>query len=127
MLSLETVVIRDTRKQTIDAAELVPGDIVLLKSGDKVPADIRLVKSKDLRMEESPLTGESTAIEKQIEPVERVGHHWRPAIYGIFRHCGGVRESHRGCGKNGCRYRNRPHKSDDFIGGKYHHPVVAAD
>jgi P-type Ca2+ transporter type 2C len=70
MLSLETVVIRDTRKQTIDAAELVPGDIVLLKSGDKVPADIRLVKSKDLRMEESPLTGESTAIEKQIEPVD---------------------------------------------------------
>ena len=42
----------------------------MLKSGDKVPADIRLVQSKDLRVEESPLTGESTAVEKNIEPVD---------------------------------------------------------
>jgi len=70
MLSLEAVVIRDGKKQTIEAEELVPGDIVLLKSGDKLPADIRLVQSKDFRVEESPLTGESTAVEKNIEPVD---------------------------------------------------------
>lgn len=70
MLSLEAVVIRDGKKQTIEAEELVPGDIVLLKSGDKVPADIRLVQSKDFRVEESPLTGESTAVEKRSEPVD---------------------------------------------------------
>ncbi|MFU8842169.1 MAG: cation-transporting P-type ATPase [Bacteroidales bacterium] len=70
MLSLEAVVIRHGNKQTVDAGDLVPGDIVLLKSGDKVPADIRLVKSKDLRVEESPLTGESMAVEKQTDPVE---------------------------------------------------------
>ncbi|MBW6499056.1 MAG: cation-transporting P-type ATPase [Bacteroidales bacterium] len=70
MLSLEAVVIRDGKKQTVDAEELVPGDIVMLKSGDKIPADLRLVKSKDLRVEESPLTGESTAVDKVIEPVE---------------------------------------------------------
>ena len=70
MLSLEAAVMRDGKKQTIDAEELVPGDIVLLKSGDKVPADIRLVQSKDFRVEESPLTGESSAVEKDSEPVD---------------------------------------------------------
>ncbi|TVQ13428.1 MAG: cation-transporting P-type ATPase [Bacteroidetes bacterium] len=69
MLSLEAVVIRDGEKATIEAEELVPGDIVFLKSGDKIPADIRLFKSKDLRVEESPLTGESTAVEKSAEAV----------------------------------------------------------
>jgi magnesium-transporting ATPase (P-type) len=70
MLSLEAVVIRHGNKQTVDAGDLVPGDIVLLKSGDKVPADMRLFKLKDLRVEESPLTGESMAVEKQTDPVE---------------------------------------------------------
>ncbi len=70
MLSLESVVIRNGQKQTIEAENLVPGDIVLLKSGNKVPADIRLVQSKDFRVEESPLTGESTAVEKNTEPVD---------------------------------------------------------
>jgi P-type Ca2+ transporter type 2C len=70
MLSLEAVVIRDGKKQTIDARELVPGDTVLLKSGDKVPADIRLARAKDLRLEESPLTGESISVDKGIEAVE---------------------------------------------------------
>ncbi len=71
MLSLEAVVIRDGKKQTIDAEELAPGDIVILKSGDKIPADIRLFKSKDFRVEESPLTGESTSVEKDTEAVEK--------------------------------------------------------
>jgi P-type Ca2+ transporter type 2C len=70
MLSLEAIVIRDGSKKTVKAEELVPGDIVLLKSGDKIPADIRLFKSKDLRVEESPLTGESTSVDKSIDPVE---------------------------------------------------------
>jgi P-type Ca2+ transporter type 2C len=69
MLSLEAVVIRSGEKKTIDAEELVPGDIVQLKSGDKIPADIRLVKARDFRVEESPLTGESSAVEKTTEPV----------------------------------------------------------
>jgi P-type Ca2+ transporter type 2C len=71
MLSLNAVVKRDGSKKTINAEELVPGDIVLLKSGDKVPADIRLFQSKDLSVEESPLTGESTPVEKNTEPVDQ--------------------------------------------------------
>ncbi|MDR4987511.1 MAG: cation-transporting P-type ATPase [Bacteroidales bacterium] len=70
MLSLEAVCLRDGKKTTVEAEELVPGDIVLIKSGDKIPADIRLLKAKDLRVEESPLTGESTAVEKTADPVE---------------------------------------------------------
>lgn len=70
MLSLEAVVIRDGEKSTINAEELVPGDIVILKSGDKIPADIRLIKSRDLRVEESPLTGESVSVDKKTDPVD---------------------------------------------------------
>ena len=69
MLSLKAVVKRDGSKKTINADELVPGDIVMLKSGDKIPADIRLIDSKDLRIEESPLTGESTPVDKNTESV----------------------------------------------------------
>ena len=69
MLSLEAVVMRNGEKKTIDAEDLVPGDVVLIKSGDKIPADIRLFKSKDLRVEESPLTGESTAVDKSTDEV----------------------------------------------------------
>jgi P-type Ca2+ transporter type 2C len=70
LLSLEATVIRGGEKWTIDAEELVPGDVVMLESGDKVPADIRLIEAKNLRIEESPLTGESTSVEKSAEPVE---------------------------------------------------------
>ncbi len=71
MLSLEAIVLRDGEKQNIEADQLVPGDVVMLKSGDKVPADIRIIHSRDLRVEESPLTGESTGVEKQSEPVDK--------------------------------------------------------
>ncbi len=61
----ETTVLRNNgKKTTIPSEELVVGDIVLLKSGDKVPADIRLVKSRDLKIDESSLTGESVPVEK---------------------------------------------------------------
>lgn len=70
MLSLEAVVKRQGNKKTIQAEDLVPGDIILLKSGNKIPADVRLFKTKDFQVEESPLTGESTAVDKSVDPVE---------------------------------------------------------
>jgi magnesium-transporting ATPase (P-type) len=51
------------------AEAVVPGDIVRLRSGDKVPADMRLVAARELRIDEASLTGESEAVEKGVEPV----------------------------------------------------------
>ncbi|SIT83888.1 cation-transporting P-type ATPase [Pontibacter indicus] len=68
-MSAKATVLREGRKQQIDASELVPGDIVLLQSGDKFPADVRLVQARDLKVDESALTGESVAVEKHPDPV----------------------------------------------------------
>ena len=62
-------VIRSGKKQQIDATQLVPGDIVLIKSGDKVPADIRLFQCRELQVAEAALTGESVPVEKIGEDV----------------------------------------------------------
>jgi magnesium-transporting ATPase (P-type) len=64
MLSPEATVLREGKRRVVPAETLVPGDIVLLASGDKVPADLRLLSAKNLRIEEASLTGESTAVEK---------------------------------------------------------------
>jgi magnesium-transporting ATPase (P-type) len=69
LLSPHAVVLRDGRQHDIDAAELVPGDVVLLASGDSLPADVRLVQSRNLRVDESALTGESVPVDKQPAPV----------------------------------------------------------
>ncbi len=69
MLSPSAMVLRDDRQITIKAEELLPGDIVLLQSGDKVPADLRLLRVKGLQIQESVLTGESMAVEKITDPV----------------------------------------------------------
>ncbi|WP_034550642.1 cation-transporting P-type ATPase [Carnobacterium funditum] len=71
MLSLEAVVLRNEQKKEVNASELVPGDIVILNSGDKVPADIRLFRTERLKVEESSLTGESTSVEKQTAALEK--------------------------------------------------------
>ena len=62
-------VIRDGKEQVIDAAELVPGDVIRLEAGDFVPADARLIQSAGLKSEESALTGESVPSEKDAAAV----------------------------------------------------------
>ncbi|MCW4010089.1 MAG: cation-translocating P-type ATPase [Candidatus Bathyarchaeota archaeon] len=57
-------VIRDGKETKIPANQLVPGDIVLLYTGDKIPADGRLIEAHNLKVEEAALTGESTSVEK---------------------------------------------------------------
>ncbi|NPA49675.1 MAG: cation-translocating P-type ATPase [Thermodesulfobacteria bacterium] len=64
MAAPEAVVLREGRALKIPAREVVPGDILILASGDKVAADARLIETINLRVDESPLTGESTAVEK---------------------------------------------------------------
>ena len=69
LLAPRALVLRDGRQHGIDAAELVPGDVVLLASGDSVPADVRLLQVHNLRVDESALTGESVPVDKRTDAV----------------------------------------------------------
>lgn len=64
------MVVRDGTPSEVDAAEVVPGDVVLLEEGDVVPADLRLVETANLQTDEAALTGESEPRTKQVEPVD---------------------------------------------------------
>ena len=66
-------VVRDGEIQVIESRRLVPGDVVVLETGDSVPADMRLTEAVNLKIEEAALTGESVPSEKRIEAIpERV-------------------------------------------------------
>ena len=67
MTAQMTMVIRDGSRQTINAEELVPGDILILEAGDMIPADARLIESVALKAEEAALTGESVPVEKDAD------------------------------------------------------------
>ncbi len=69
-VTTEALVVRDGQKLRMPSRELVPGDIVMLASGDKVPADLRLITVKNLQIDESALTGESVPVTKQTQPLE---------------------------------------------------------
>lgn len=71
MLAPKARVVRADGQHQLDAADLVPGDTVLLEPGDRVPADIRLEKCHNLKIEEAILTGESEAVEKSPSPVAK--------------------------------------------------------
>ncbi|OJU27020.1 MAG: carbonate dehydratase [Alphaproteobacteria bacterium 64-6] len=68
MISPRASVLREGHRVSINAADLVPGDVLLLEAGDRVTADIRLIKARNLRIDEAILTGESVAADKSTEP-----------------------------------------------------------
>lgn len=70
LTSSHSRVVRDGRIIEIDTQNLVPGDVVLLSAGDKIPADGRLTDAKHILIDESSLTGESVAVDKQVEALE---------------------------------------------------------
>jgi Ca2+-transporting ATPase len=69
LLVFKTSVLRAGVSRQIDAAQVVPGDILVLGHGQKVPADARLVDAHSLRTDESALTGESVGVDKSPQPV----------------------------------------------------------
>jgi len=69
-VTTEAIVLRNGRKERVPSRDLVPGDLVLLASGDKVPADLRLVQVRNLQVNESALTGESQAVEKGTQTLD---------------------------------------------------------
>mgnify|MGYP005847287911 CR=1 FL=1 len=66
-MTTEATLLRGGEVQRVSSSELVPGDIVMLQSGDKVPADMRLLSVKELRVDESVLTGESLPVSKKAD------------------------------------------------------------
>jgi len=67
----ETRVIRDEKEIRIESRYVVPGDIVLLESGDKISGDLRILEASNLRIDESILTGESVAVEKDGKVINK--------------------------------------------------------
>ena len=67
VIEKKATVIRDGKRREIDAEDLVPGDIVIVTAGNAVPADIRLRESRELRVDESLLTGESEQVDKDSD------------------------------------------------------------
>ena len=69
MLAPHASVMRGGHRLTVEAETLVPGDLVLLDPGDRVPADLRFLRTRNLRIEEAALTGESVPVDKSPAPV----------------------------------------------------------
>ncbi len=69
-MTSSALAVRGGERKRIAAENLVPGDIVILQSGDKVPADLRLFECRELRIAESALTGESLPVPKEDAPVD---------------------------------------------------------
>ena len=69
-VEVRAVVVRGGEPRTVDVRDLVPGDLVRLREGDRVPADARLVSEMGLEIDESALTGESVPVAKDCEPVD---------------------------------------------------------
>ncbi len=68
MTAAQAHVVRDEERRTIPAAEVVPGDVIVLEEGDTVPADGRLIRAAALQTAESSLTGESLPVAKDVLP-----------------------------------------------------------
>ena len=124
MLASHATVRRGGAWQQIDAALLVPGDVVQLESGDRVPADLRLLRAKNLRIDEAALTGESVAADKDTEPVAEdapIGDRGCMAYSGTVVSVGQAQGVVVATGR---AHRDRPHRHD---GGRGAHAGHAAD
>jgi P-type Ca2+ transporter type 2C len=73
MSAPEATVLRDGEEIELSARELVPGDVILLRAGDKIPADSRLIEAVNLQVEEAALTGESVPVEKNTAKLDNPG------------------------------------------------------
>ena len=86
LLTTSAMVLRSGRTDEIPAEDLVPGDVILLDSGRRLPGDIRILDARDLRVDESLLTGESVAVEKGVgealPPETPVADRWTMAFAG---------------------------------------------
>jgi len=92
MLASDARVIREGVHETIPTTEIVPGDIIVLRAGDRIPADMRVIEAHNLRVEEAILTGESTVVDKHIQPLTgelTLGDRTNLLFYGTTVSAGG--------------------------------------
>jgi Ca2+-transporting ATPase len=73
MAAAHALVTRDGEPTTVLAAEVVPGDVLIVEEGDTVPADARVIESTALQVAEAALTGESLPVSKDIDSIPRGG------------------------------------------------------
>jgi magnesium-transporting ATPase (P-type) len=126
LLAPHAVVLRDGRQHEIDAADLVPGDVVLLASGDSLPADVRLLQARNLRVDEAALTGESVPVDKGGAGGQGRRDR-RPPRHGLRRHAGHAGPGAGGGGGDRVRHRDRPHRPHAGVGRGRHHAAAAQD
>ncbi len=69
MTAPTATVLRDGKELELQTRDVVPGDVILLYTGDKVPADARLIEAINMKTDEAPLTGESTPVNKNVKPL----------------------------------------------------------
>jgi len=69
MTAPTATVLRDGKEMELQTRDVVPGDIILLYTGDKIPADARLIEAINMKTDEAPLTGESTPVNKNVKPL----------------------------------------------------------
>lgn len=84
LLPRQALVRRGGEAYQVDVCELVPGDIIMLRAGDKVPADLRLIEAQDLRVDETILNGLTTTVAKQSEAIDGE----EPVVGGNMLLCG---------------------------------------
>ena len=70
VLKIKATVIRDGFKKEVFQEDIVSGDVIIIKAGDKIPADARIFEAKNLKVNEAILTGESIAVDKNVNIVE---------------------------------------------------------
>jgi magnesium-transporting ATPase (P-type) len=80
LLSATAIVIRDGARQRVDAAHLVPGDIIVLSPGQRIPADARVLEAYSLRTDESALTGESLGVDKSPQLLPKNPRTWSSSM-----------------------------------------------
>ena len=112
MLSPEARTLRGGQSRMMPAEDLVPGDVVLLESGDKIPADLRLVDVKNLRTEEAALTGEFRTVRQIGRPSFGQRHRRRPQRHGVLGDARGFGTLDRGGRRDGQRHRAGTHQPD---------------
>jgi P-type Ca2+ transporter type 2C len=71
LIKLKARIIRADLEQEVEISEIVPGDIIVIRAGDKIPADGRIIECSDFKLNEASLTGESKPVEKQAAPVSQ--------------------------------------------------------